>query len=318
MTNRLTIDKLLKTGESQTVEFKASFGRETIESLVAFANVQGGTVLVGVADDSSILGVTIGKETLNGWLGQIKSATSPAIIPDIEAVQVDYKWVVAIHINEYPVKPVNTKGKYFKRVANSNHQLSLSEITNLYLQSLQASWDAHEAQGESLDSLSVNKIEKFISVVNGSGRFTLDQSPILALQKLKYVVNDKPTWASTLLFATEPPRHHIHIGRFKTPTMIIDDRQISDTLTVYPELSFTVEETSGGILVSFCRSEGVNEGVNELYCHIRKTPGIRIPELSQQLHVPTKTLERWIKQLRDERKVNFKGAPKTGGYYVVD
>jgi len=66
----------------------------------------------------------------------------------------------------------------------------------LYLQSLQASWDAHEAHGESLDTLSVNKIEKFIAVVNESGRFSLDQSPILALQKLKYVINDKPTWAT--------------------------------------------------------------------------------------------------------------------------
>jgi ATP-dependent DNA helicase RecG len=49
-----------------------------------------------------------------------------------------------------------------------------------------------------------------------------------------------------------------------------------------------------------------------------QTPGVRIPELSQKLHVPVKTLERWIKQLRDERKVIFKGAPKTGGYYVTN
>ena len=100
MVNISTINNLLQAGESQTIEFKASFGRETVESLVAFANVQGGTVLIGVSDDSSILGTTIGKETLNDWLGQIKSSTSPAIIPNIDAVQVDNKWIVAIHINE--------------------------------------------------------------------------------------------------------------------------------------------------------------------------------------------------------------------------
>jgi hypothetical protein len=33
-------------GESQTLEFKASFDKASIESLVAFANTQGGTVLV--------------------------------------------------------------------------------------------------------------------------------------------------------------------------------------------------------------------------------------------------------------------------------
>ena len=38
----------------------------------------------------------------------------------------------------------------------------------------------------------------------------------------------------------------------------------------------------------------------------------------KKLHIPVKTLERWIKQLRDERKVVFKGAPKTGDYYVAN
>ena len=54
MPDTATIDTLLKSGESQTVEFKTSFGRETVETLVAFANAQGGTVLVGVADDGSV------------------------------------------------------------------------------------------------------------------------------------------------------------------------------------------------------------------------------------------------------------------------
>ena len=36
------IDVLVRAGESYTVEFKTSFNRETIESLVAFANAQGG------------------------------------------------------------------------------------------------------------------------------------------------------------------------------------------------------------------------------------------------------------------------------------
>ena len=39
------------------------------------------------------------------------------------------------------------------------------------------------------------------------------------------------------------------------------------------------------------------------------------PEISEQLHVPAKTIERWIKKLRDENKIIFKGAPKTGGYF---
>ena len=230
MTEISNLELLIHSGESQNLEFKSSFDRETIETLVAFANTQGGTVFVGIADNGTVAGVTIGKESLNEWLGQIKSSTSPSIIPDIDAVNISGKSIVVIRVGEYPVKPVNTKGKYFKRISSSNHQLTLSEITDMYMQSLQLSWDAYEATKESLDALSLAKIETFIDKVNQSGRFSLDNSPLLALEKLKFVANNNPTWAAMLMFAEEPLRHHIHIGRFKTPTMIIDDRQITDTL----------------------------------------------------------------------------------------
>ena len=87
-----------------------------------------------------------------------------------------------------------------------------------------------------------------------------------------------------------------------------------------PWVSFDVEETGGGILVTFSTlasiSEGVSEGVSSLMDCIKNKPGLRIPELSEQLHVPAKTIERWIKKLRDGNKIVFKGAPKTGGYFI--
>ncbi|MCK4416561.1 MAG: ATP-dependent DNA helicase, partial [Candidatus Latescibacteria bacterium] len=101
--------------------------------------------------------------------------------------------------------------------------------------------------------------------------------------------------------------------------------RIRKELESYPEVSFDVEEVGGGILVTFSTlasiSEGVNEGVSEgvsslLVC-IKNKPGLRIPELSEQLHAPAKTIERWIKKLRDENRIAFKGAPKTGGYFVA-
>jgi ATP-dependent DNA helicase RecG len=336
-----------------------------------------------------------------------------------------------------------TLQNHIQQIAGANHQLSLSEITDLYMQSLQLSWDAYEAPRESLDALSIPKIERFIDQVNQCGRFTLDNSPLLALEKLKYIVNNHPTWAALLLFAENPLRHHIHIGRFKTPAMIIDDRQITDTLfeaveqamkfivsyisvafefdgslqrkerfayplpalreallnavvhrdytnpsdiqikifddritlfspgklyggltvadlktdtyqshlrnklvaeafyltkniekygsgfirirkelEIYPEASFDVEEVGDGFLVTFRLIEGVSEGVSEgvkglLDC-IRENPGLRIPELSEKLHVPAKSIERWIKNLRDEKLIVFRGAPKTGGYFVKE
>jgi len=42
----MKINQLILAGESQTLEFKTTFDKATVESLVAFANAQGGTVLV--------------------------------------------------------------------------------------------------------------------------------------------------------------------------------------------------------------------------------------------------------------------------------
>lgn len=61
-------------------------------------------------------------------------------------------------------------------------------------------------------------------------------------------------------------------------------------------------------------SEGVNGGVNGLLEFIRKTPGLRLPQISRAIGVPVHTLEHWIKELKIKNKIEFKGSPKTGGY----
>ncbi len=243
----MTFDQSLLAGESQTLEFKTSFDKAMVESLVAFANAQGGTVLIGVSDAGEVRGTTLGKESLNEWLVHIKAATSPSIIPDLQVHQLDGKTIVAIVVAEFPVKPVSTKGRYYKRVANTNQALNPSQIADIYMQTLQLSWDAYPAHGVTLQHLSAAKIKRFIQQVNEGGRFALEAStPLQALEKLNYIKNGQPTWAAMLLFAEEPLRHHVHIGRFKMADMIIDDRQFTDTLfeVVEQTMKFIVSHIS--------------------------------------------------------------------------
>ncbi len=301
---------LLKSGESENVEFKTSFGREVVESLVAFANTCGGTVLVGVTDNAALCGITIGKESLNQWLGQIKSTTSPSIIPEIKAYSQAGLSIVAIHVSEYPVKPVSTRGRYFKRVANTNQQLSLTEINDFYMQSLQTSWDAHAGGKASLDDLDVEKIETFIETVNDRGRFMLDLEPLQALQKLKLVAQDLPTWASLLLFSKEPMRHHIHIGRFKTPVTIIDDRQITDTLfeAVEKAMTFIISHVS----VSFEFDGGLQRKERFAY----PLPALREALLNAVVHRDYKNASDIQIKIFDDRLTFFSPGGLYGGLTI--
>jgi ATP-dependent DNA helicase RecG len=83
------------------------------------------------------------------------------------------------------------------------------------------------------------------------------------------------------------------------------------------------EEIQKGFQVTLYKekvNEGVNEGVNggvkSLYALIKKFPNNKTPFFAKELNTSIKNIERWIKQLKIEDKIEFKGSPKTGGYFV--
>ena len=76
----------LQDGESQTVEFKSSLAeeREGIQTMVAFANSQGGWVFFGVKDDGTARGVDVGTNTLENLAAAIRDHTYPSLPVVIE------------------------------------------------------------------------------------------------------------------------------------------------------------------------------------------------------------------------------------------
>jgi ATP-dependent DNA helicase RecG len=230
--------------ENQFTENKSNFNDSVIETLVAFANTKGGRVLIGVHDDGSLnTNFTFGKETFQKWINEIKLKTQPSIIPDLEIIDYNGAEIVELSIPEFPIKPVSFKGRYYKRVKNSNHQLSVLEIADMSMQSLQVSWDSYPAPNLSLDDLDLKKIEKFISKVNATGRFKLDGTLIENLEKLRLISNSKITNAAYLLFAKHDIGFNVHLGRLKTPSYIIDDKMLNGSL-------FEVVEETMNYLIS--------------------------------------------------------------------
>jgi hypothetical protein len=63
---------------------------------------------------------------------------------------------------------------------------------------------------------------------------------------------------------------------------------------------------------------GVSGGVNDLLNFIKANPGKKSKEIKNSLNLPQRTLERWLKELREQNKIRFQGAPKTGGYFPLD
>ena len=217
--------------ESETVEFKTSFNTETVESLVAFANTKGGCVYIGVTDTGSVAGVSTGKETIPQWINEIKNKTNPHIIPDVEILTIDNKTVVALTIQEYPVKPISTRGKYFKRVGQSNHLLNIEEIANEYLKTINSSWDFYIDPHHSLSDLSEEKIKRFTDKIRKSDIFQQEISDWEILNKLEIIRKGELTFGAYLLFVNDYCSiSDVQIGRFKSDITIIDSLSLNTDL----------------------------------------------------------------------------------------
>lgn len=61
----------------------------------------------------------------------------------------------------------------------------------------------------------------------------------------------------------------------------------------------------------------VSGGVDQLLTLLAAQPGLNAAALAAQLSTPKRTVERWLRQLRQTGAVEFQGPPKTGGYYLV-
>lgn len=236
--------------ENSRIEYKSSFSDTVIETVTAFANTKGGKVYVGICDDGTFnSNFTIGKESIAKWQNEIKLKTQPSVIPDFDIEKLNGNDVLVISVSEFPVKPIAFKGRYYKRNQNANHLLTAIEITDLSIRSLQLSWDSYPSP-HTWDELDEKKIIKFIDRVNLSGRFHLEGTPLECLQKLKMVSNTNSiTNAAYLLFAKEDIDYAIHLGRFKTESLILDDKLIK--VSLFDAVDMTMKYIISQLKVAF-------------------------------------------------------------------
>jgi ATP-dependent DNA helicase RecG len=106
---------------------------------------------------------------------------------------------------------------------------------------------------------------------------------------------------------------------FKTPVWKSKDNILELTFSgVNHQYEGINEGVNEGVKLNV---EGVNEGVNEelslLYNRIAKYPGKKASELNEQINKSLSTTERYLKILKGHGFIEFRGAPKSGGYHLL-
>ncbi|MGM0486690.1 MAG: ATP-binding protein [Planctomycetota bacterium] len=168
---RTELLEIIKNGENSGVEFK----RDTIENralakeLVAFANVAGGRVLLGVEDDGTIVGITRGD--LEEWvITACRDKIRPEMIPyyevvkdvepgkDVAVVRVERGWTVqhAWH---------NQHRTYYVRVGTLSREASPEGLERLFQQRGSFRLEIRAVSGTSLDNLDRRRLRDYFGRV---------------------------------------------------------------------------------------------------------------------------------------------------------
>lgn len=108
--------KLIRSGESQQVEFKRKikYPEKVIKELVAFANTDGGWLFVGVSDDGELPGVKYPDDEIFALNQAIEKYCKPNLPKAIETIRLkEGAWLVVYSIPSSDKKPhsVNIDGK---------------------------------------------------------------------------------------------------------------------------------------------------------------------------------------------------------------
>lgn len=128
------LKELVRRGEGSHLEFKlkANHPERIVREIVAFANTEGGRLLIGIGDDKTIQGLKHADEDEFLLVRAIEKYCTPAIDYRIERISLNAERdVLVFNVPESPVKPhyvvvdpVNDIRRAYVRVADKSVQAS--------------------------------------------------------------------------------------------------------------------------------------------------------------------------------------------------
>lgn len=159
--------ELINNGENSGVEFKRDDidNRALAKELVAFANLAGGQLLLGVEDDGSVSGIT--RLNLEEWvMTACRDKIRPEVIPyyevikdvepgkDVAVVRVDRGWAVH-HVWH------NNHRTYYIRVGTLSREASQEELERLFQQRGSFRLELRGVSGSSFKDLDVRRLKDY-------------------------------------------------------------------------------------------------------------------------------------------------------------
>lgn len=207
MDNKFIIDNLLLQQESEQLEFKAYFDENIIaKNITAMLNGHGGTILVGVNDKKSVVGVSSDIDTRK-FLLSLMNKIRPSAPIDVQSVKYDTKRVILISVWEGAQKPYLYEGTIYKKVGAEGIVAS-SESINMMLNDRRKSdynWERLPVLNAEVEDLDLTEVRKTMDMCESFNGVKLqDEEEFLMNEGL--LQNGSLTNACILLYGKNPVR----------------------------------------------------------------------------------------------------------------
>lgn len=202
----MDLKKLISKTESEIIEFKKSTGewKEIIEDSSAFSNTKGGKIIIGVSKSGKLVGVDIGKDTIERLTNKISQNTDPKAHPRITVRKINKKSIIIIEVKESSDHLVFAFGRPYKRVGKSTVKMSKDEYEKLILEKHKEKlyFDSQICKGAKLKDINKERLLWFVKEARAHrGLDVEDTLPIEEiLERLKLLKERKLTNAAILLF----------------------------------------------------------------------------------------------------------------------
>lgn len=195
--------------ESTTIEWKQSLSEidAIIETAAAFANTKGGRIFIGVSPEGKVLGIQIGKGTIEKLVNQIAQRTDPKLHPNVTVKKIDDKDVLVVEVKESHDHLALAFGRPYKRVGRSTVKTTKDEYEQSILDKHKDRryFDEQICRKAKVSDISKEKLLDFVKKAKEQrGLSIAARTPVKdILGKLKLMKDGKLTNAAILLFGKD-------------------------------------------------------------------------------------------------------------------
>lgn len=156
-------------GERKDIEFKETLPKDSekyTKTIIAYANTQGGHLIVGVADETrEIIGVdqSVLFQTMDSIANAVSDSCVPQIIPEIEPYTIDGRTIIIVTVDSEPNRPYylksmgKEKGTYV-RVGATTRLASPEKTKELEMEGAKISWDELICVGYKVTENAIKKL----------------------------------------------------------------------------------------------------------------------------------------------------------------